>query len=176
MLQVGQHNASVACEFGVQSKYLDCERDFVGYALTGRLHLRPQFEIVRSVVEAITIFMMHVFAFTQWTSKHLCHYCAVLKFFFAAAKMQASISRRMNVSVFIYRTPSATFVSAFFGTKTLAFVVTGVPAIFGAAKSSFFCFAAKLTLKSRSWLLVHKEQLHGFFGLVKENVQCPSQA
>ena len=151
-------------EFGIQLKYLDRKRDFVGDALARRLHLHPQFQIFVRIVKAITVFVVNVLAFAKWAAQTLFHEFAVLVFFATSAQMKATISRRMHVSFGVYRAPLATFVSAFTRAESLAFIVARVFSVFGAAKAAFLSFAATLALKNWCWTtgatsLVHEQAL-----------------
>ena len=178
VVKVAQFDTGLPSELGVQTKYLDRKRNFVDHALAGRLHLAPQFKVARRVVQAITVFVVDVFTFSQRATKNLGHYDSVLKGLAASTQVQTPVSGRVDMPRRINWTPSAAFVTALFRAKTLAFVIAGVFAVLGSAKSTLLSFAAELTLESRRWLLVHEHWLARVLPLVKteEKFLCPSQA
>ena len=118
-----QHIAAGAGEFGVESQHLYREVDFVDYALAGRLTLGPQFEVAWRIVQAIAVFVMNIFTFVKRPIKHFGHDDTMLELFSSAAEMQAPVSGRMNMPFRIDWAPAASFVSAFFRTKSLAVII-----------------------------------------------------
>lgn len=142
----------------VQAQDFKRESNLVDYALTRRLHLRPQFEIARGVIESVSVLVMNVLAFMQRPAEQLRHDRAVLKFFFASAQVQSPVTGRVDVSVWIDRSPLAAFVRALSRTKFLCPNVTRVPTIFGSAKVALFDFPTKLALKCRCWFVTHVAQ------------------
>lgn len=146
-----QFDTSRLGEFGIQTKYLDRKSDLVGDTLSGRLLFHPQLQIGRRVVQTITVFVMYVFAFAQRTSKRFGHEHAVLVGFSTTAEMQPPVSRRMHVAVRIYWRSFSASVSAVTRAESLSSIVARVPAVFGAAKTTFFGFAAEFAPENWNW-------------------------
>lgn len=117
-------------EFGVQTKYLDRECDLVDDALAGGLFFRPKFKVVDFVVQAVTVFVVHVFAFVQRATQVLRHENTVLKVFASASEMKSPIAARMNVAVLVYGSPLATFVTALDAAKAVFVAKTRQASVF----------------------------------------------
>lgn len=77
MFQRAQLIAGSGGELGIQSKYLDCECDLVGYALAGAVAAGEQFKVFRSVVLSIAVDVVHRFFLEQFTAKSFRHYVAM---------------------------------------------------------------------------------------------------
>jgi hypothetical protein len=167
---MNQTHTSIFGELGIQGQHLDGEGNLVDYALAGRLLLRPQFQIAWSVVVSIAVLVVHVFMFFERTFESLRHQYAMLVGFFTVSIMQPSISRRMQVAVFVNRSTTSTFPPAFLRAKFLLFVVARVSAVFSSAQVTFLDFAAQLALKRRWRFMVHVRQLHEWPTTVKEIV------
>lgn len=98
MLQVGQHNASVACEFGIQPQYLDRERDFVDDALAGPVAGRKQFKIFRTVVSSNSVYVMNSFFGQKFTSDFLFHYIPMFQYFVSSRTISSWNSKHSVAS------------------------------------------------------------------------------
>ena len=168
-----QHNASSFCELGVQTKYLDSKRDLIGHALAVWLISTPQFKIFWSIVESVTVFVMNAFVFCKWAAESFCHDFSVLKNLFTAPQMDHAVSGISNVTNLGYRSPFASFVTAFSRAKPAFVFVSEALSIrhFKSASNSFLsamfanecgrrdqlCFASALqrteflVRPSRSW-------------------------
>lgn len=166
-----QFKASRSGEVGIQSQYLDGELHLVDDALAGRLHLAPKFKIGQIVIQAITVFVMHVLMFVQRAAKVFLHNQGMLKTLFATLDVYAPIASRMHPSFRIYGTNGSAFVPAVLGTKTRFHVEAAVPSSVRVVNSTAFGrFAAILTLKSRWVVPVHMSHWTQCGGLVKEMI------
>lgn len=166
-MQFFRHNVTGGtAEIGVLDQYIDGKLYLVDDTLSVGLVARPQFQVRKTVIQTITVFVMHAFKFCQRATEMFRHYIAVQQDFAAAAKMQAHVSGRVHMPVGVDRAPRASFPAAFFAAEFLAFVISALAAIFGAAHTAFFGDAAQLALKSRSGFFVHGEQLPDSFDVV----------
>ena len=158
--------AGSGAELGVLKQYFDSELHLVDDALSIGLVSRPKFEIGKGVVQAVTVFVMHAFHICQRATEVFRHRITMFQNFSAASKVQAHVSRRVNVPVRIDWTPRATLPSAFFAAEFLALVVARMFSVQRLHEAPFFRSATQLALKSRGWLFVHIEQLFGPFAIV----------
>jgi hypothetical protein len=162
--------ANSTSELGVQSQYFDGELHLVDDTLAGRLSFRPQLKILRIVVQSVSVLVVDIFSIVKRSSENLGHHKTMLKDFTATAQVDAAVSARVDVAVFVNRSPSASLVTAFTAAKSLLFVVARMLAVFGLAQLALASLSTKFTLKRRWELLVHKEQLQLFAFAVKENL------
>lgn len=159
MQLLGHRVTGGKAEVGVQGQYLDSELHLVDDSLSGGLVARPQFEIGKFVVEAVSIFVMNAFKLGQWAIEMLRHHVAVFQDFSTAAEMHSHVARRVHVPIGIDGPPRSAFPSTFFAAKFLAFVVARMATVFGFHQATFFRNATQLALKSRDGFFVHVGQL-----------------
>lgn len=173
---LSQLDTSSTCELRVKSENVDCKLHLVDDALTGRLSLIPEFEVLRAIVGSRTVFVMDCFARLQRAAKNFFHHYSMEKFLRAATIVQPNISRRMLVSVGVYGAPLSAFVPTVAAAKALFRDVARMTAVFCATHLPRAGFAAEFALESRGWFLVHEGQLTQPGQAVKETVLCPFQA
>lgn len=166
---IAQFDAGRFGELGVQSKYLDRKGNLVDYALSWRLLLYPKFEVVRIIVDFVSILVMDVFAFAKRAIEHLFHDKLVFEFFLAAQQVYSNISRRVHMPFGIYRASFSAFITTGYRAKTLFSVISGQRAVFVFEFAVGLGLAAKIALKSRDWLFAHSVQLALRTVPVKEN-------
>lgn len=105
-------------ELGVKAQHFERELDFVDHTLAGRLSFGPEFEVVRSVVRPLAVFMVRRFFWAKRAADHLRHHLAMLERFLLPADTDADISRSMVDMAFgIARSPFAVLVAALSGTE-----------------------------------------------------------
>ena len=165
-----QFIAGAPAEAGVLKQYLDGELHLVDDTLTGWLFVRPQFKVVKRVVKAVAVFMVHVFVLLKRTAKRVFHNQLVFKHLFSTAQVDTAVARRVDKTVRVNWAPTAAFVATFLGAKTLLHVVASVAAIFGATKVALSGLAAQLALERRGALVVHEHFIPGYLDQVKEIV------
>lgn len=163
-----QFDTSLSGELRVKPENVDCKLHLVDDSLSVRLTDSPQLKVLRAIIGALTIFVMHRLAFLQLTTEHFFHHMSMKKLLAAPAQMKTNVASRMLVSIRVDRAPLAAIVSTISRAKPLFHVVTGVAAIFGSAQLAVASFAAEFTLKCRHWLFVHEEQLAEWNQGVKE--------
>ena len=165
-----QFIAGAPAEVGVLKQYLDGELHLVDDTLTGWLFVRPQFEVAKRVIEPVTIFVVHILVFFKKAAERIFHNEFVLVHFFPTAQVHSAVARRVDKTVRVNWAPTAAFVAAFLGAKTLLHAVASVAAVFGAAKMALSGFATQFALKRRGALVVHEHYIPGYLDQVKEIV------
>lgn len=165
-----QPHTSSFGELGVQGQYFDGEGHLVDHALTGRLSFRPQFQITRRIIESVSIFVMNVLFITKRTLEHFFHNKSVFINFPTSTKIDASVSRRHDVTLFRYRAPFAAFPSTFLRAKALFIAVPQLLTAFHAISAPFSDFTAEGALKHNRLFLVHADFVSLLGPRVKEIV------
>lgn len=163
-----QFDTSGFGKFGVQRKHLDGEGHLVDDALAGRLPFRPQFEIVRGVVNAVSVFVVDFFAFTKRPPQLLAHDNSVFEILLPASQVHTNVACRMQVPLFGDRAPFSAFVTAFTRAETLLHDVVRMFLVLGNEQATFCKLTAEFALKRRRWASVHEGQFNAPNAFVKE--------
>jgi hypothetical protein len=99
-----------------------------------------------------------VLASVERTTEDRLHDFAMLINFFSAAFVKSSVARRVDVAVFVDRSPAAAFVTAVARIKSLLHVVCANATVLKLKASAIAAFVAELALKSSSRIMVHEGQ------------------
>lgn len=95
-----QYNALLTRELRVQPQHLDREGDFVGDALTVGLAARPKFEVMRSVISALSVQMVDFLIRCKRAAKSLFHNkTMLLNTYHLSARTQVDWNVKPNIAI-----------------------------------------------------------------------------